>query len=113
MIAQAASHLQWSLWLSVLWASVILQALYAGMETGIYVMNKVRLELRAERGYGPARLLRRMLDRPDNLLAVLLIGTNLTSYAATFAVSAMFVLAECHRLLPHRQRQQEHVVRLL
>jgi len=93
VIAQAAPHLQWSLWLSVLWAGVILRALYAGLETGIYVMNKVRLELRAEHGYGPARLLRRMLDRPDNLLAVLLIGTNLTSYAATFAVSAMFVLA--------------------
>jgi hypothetical protein len=26
---------------------------------------------------------------------------------------ATFVLAECHRLLPHRQRQQERLVRLL
>lgn len=65
--------------------------LYCGLETGIYVLNKIRLDLRAESGDRRARFLRRMLAMPNRLLAVLLIGTNLSSYAVTFAVTAMFV----------------------
>ena len=39
-------------------AGVVLSALYSGMEMGIYVLNKIRLDLRAESGSRPARLLR-------------------------------------------------------
>jgi len=46
MIALAA----WTAWL--VWSAVVvvgesLGALYAGLETGVYVLNKIRLELRA------------------------------------------------------------------
>ena len=91
MIAQAWTT--WLGWSAVLAAAVAFCALYCGLETGIYVLNKIRLDLRAEAGSRRARFLRRMLARPNNLLAVLLIGTNLSSYAATFAITTMFVLA--------------------
>lgn len=93
MIAQLADAMGYTAWLAVLTGCVVLHGLYSGMETGIYALNKVRLDLRAEAGGRQARSLRRQLDRPNNLLAGLLIGTNITGYTATFALSAMFVLA--------------------
>jgi len=89
----AAAWTTWAFWWAVLAVATAFVALFCGLETGIYVLNKIRLDLRAEAGDRRARRLRRMLARPNNLLAVLLIGTNVSSYAATFAVTTMFVLA--------------------
>jgi len=85
----------WIAWLAVLVFGTALSAMYAAGETSIYVMNKIRLDLRAEAGSSGARLLRRMLSNANNLLAVLLIGNNIGNYAATFAISTMFVMAGC------------------
>ena len=79
-------------WLGVLAGGVIMTGLYCGLETGIYVINKFRLDLRAESQDRPARRLKGIVDNYGNLLAVLLIGTNVAAYAATFALSAMFDL---------------------
>jgi putative hemolysin len=92
MIAVAAAA-SWIAWGAVLAVCLALAGLLAGMETGIYVLNRIRLDLRSEAGGAAARTLRRMLDRPAHLLAVLLVGNNLAVYWATFAVSAMLVLA--------------------
>ena len=94
MIA-AIEHAQWLMWLAVLIASCGLSYVYNGLEMGIYVMNKIRLELRAETGSKSARLIRGAIADQANFLAVLMIGNNTVSYAATFAISAMFVLAGC------------------
>jgi CBS domain containing-hemolysin-like protein len=92
MIAMA-SITAWIGWLMVLAACVAMAGLLAGMETGIYVLNRIRLDLRCEAGGAAARKLRSMLDRPNHLLAVLLVGNNIAVYWATFAVSALLVLA--------------------
>ncbi len=94
MIASADIYITWAflLWGCLLAVGVGLSALYSGMETGIYQINKFRLELRCESGSRSARLLKRLLSNYNNLLAVLLIGTNIAAYAATFAISAMFML---------------------
>jgi CBS domain containing-hemolysin-like protein len=89
----AAAWTAYAGWLGVLVVATGFVALFCGLETGIYVLNKIRLDLRAEAGSRQARLLRRLLRTPNNLLAVLLIGTNLSSYAVAFAVTAMFGLA--------------------
>lgn len=83
----------WLAWSAVAAGGVGLGALYAGLETGIYVLNKIRLELRAEAGERPARSLLRHVNKTDSLLATLLVGTNVSGYVTTFAISAMFVLA--------------------
>jgi len=72
--------------------AVALCGLYCGMETGLYVLNRIRLDLRASAGSRPARRLAGLLRHGEMLLAVLLIGTNLTSYAATWAIATMFLL---------------------
>ena len=89
----AAHWAAWGAWSALAVAGLATGALYAGLETGIYVLNKVRLDLRAEAGSRPAKTLRRLLANTGSLLAVLLVGTNVSGYATTFAVSAMFVLA--------------------
>ena len=80
-------------WAIVFAAAVAMSALFAGMETGIYVLNKIRLDLRAETGDRRARLLRNIIANPNDMLAALLIGVNIAGYSATFAASAFFVLS--------------------
>jgi CBS domain containing-hemolysin-like protein len=63
-----------------------------GMETGAYVLNKLRLDLRAESGQASAKLLRRSLA-DQSLLIVLLASAMVCEYGLTFAVSTMFVMA--------------------
>ena len=92
MTAMGTEATMWALWPAVLVAAVAMESMFCGMETGIYVLNKIRLDLHAEDGRQGARLLQKHLANPGNLLVVLLIGTNVAAYAATFAVSAMFVL---------------------
>jgi CBS domain containing-hemolysin-like protein len=93
MIAGMSSAMEWVLWLALAAAGTALTALYDGAETGLYVLNKMRLDLRAESGSRPARLLRDMLGTSASVLAVLLIGTNIATYVTTFAVSVLFVHA--------------------
>lgn len=83
----------WIAWIAAMIFSTRLDGLFSALETGIYVMNKNRLDLHAEAGLPAAKFFQKMLASPDRLLAILLIGTNLTRYLATFAISAMFVLA--------------------
>jgi CBS domain containing-hemolysin-like protein len=80
------------IWAAVLAGNLLMSFFYSGMETGIYVINKIRVELRAESGSRSAYHLHRMLRKPNSLLVTLLIGNNIHNYLATFAVSAMFLL---------------------
>lgn len=87
------SAVEYTIWSVVLVLSAFLGAIYSGLETGVYRLNKIRLELQADGGRASAVSLQKLLRRFNHLLAVLLIGTNLSRYLATFAVSAMFVMA--------------------
>ncbi len=83
----------WMFWFAVIVVSIIIDSTFCGMETGIYVLNKIRLDLRAESGDRTARFLLKMLDNPNNLLSVLLLGTNMFRYIATFAITTLFFMA--------------------
>ncbi len=85
-------------WIGLSLVNVVMMGIYSGSELGLYVMNKVRLELRASRGEASAKRLHRRLQRPNHLLAVLLIGTNIHGYLATFAISTLLLrLGFAHR----------------
>ncbi|MFB3891723.1 MAG: CNNM domain-containing protein [Phycisphaerae bacterium] len=92
MIAMAATA-QWAIWTAVAAGGAVLSFIYSALETGIYVMNKIRLDLHAETGSKAARAVRAAVANQASFLSALLIGANLANYAATFSVSAMFVLA--------------------
>jgi len=89
----AVSTSTWvAMWISLLLA-ILLGALFAALETGVYMLNRMRLDLNAEAGDVRAGRLRKLLHNMNNVLAVLLIGSNASEYLATFAISAMFVMA--------------------
>ena len=64
-------------------------ALYSGLETGTYSLNRVRLQLLAHQGDGPARRLTRLLNNRTALLTTLLIGNNLTNYMGTAGLAVI------------------------
>lgn len=80
------------LWIIVAVLACILSGMSSGIETGIYVLNKIRLDLHASAGSKSAKRLSRLVAKPDNLLVVILIGTNIGAYIATFAISALYIL---------------------
>lgn len=82
------------LWAGVAMVGVGFSALFSGMETGVYGVNAVRLNVVARRvAPGPGRrraaLLLREIERPDRVLATLLIGNNLANYTGAIGVSAL------------------------
>ncbi len=68
-------------------AAVAATGLFAGLETGIYTLNRVRLAVRAARGEPAAVRLRREVEHPNRTLSVLLIAENAASYVASFCLA--------------------------
>jgi len=75
-------------WLSIsafscmLILSLILTAFYAGSETAVVSANKARIEILAEGGDKRAIIIKRLLDAPDKMLGMVLVGTNLMTTSA-------------------------------
>lgn len=69
---------------------VVLSAICSGVETGLYVVNRVRLAVRAGRGDASAVRLETEIERPERLLSTLLILNNAANYAGNLGV-AMFL----------------------
>lgn len=68
--------------------ALVLQALFAGYETGFVSANPIRVRHLAEEEDSPkAKCLLRHLERPDQMLTTLLIGTNLMVVICTLVVS--------------------------
>jgi CBS domain containing-hemolysin-like protein len=70
-------------------AGLTLSALFSGLETGMYTINRVRLAVRAGRRERRARRVRAMLDDPESMLATILVGNNVANYAGTLGVAAI------------------------
>jgi putative hemolysin len=70
---------------------VILAGLFAGAETGLYRLSRLRLRLGIERKRLPFVICGRCLHDSSGLLLSMLIGTNLAHYLATSIVTNMFL----------------------
>ena len=69
---------------------VVLSAVYSGSETGIYAVNRLRLDLRAQDVKDrPARVLAKLLNRHEALLCVLLVGNNIANEISTILAEHM------------------------
>lgn len=64
-------------------------ALFSGMETGSYRLNRVRLYVRSSQGSASAKTLERVINRPASLIGTLLIGNNLCNYAGTAGLGVL------------------------
>ena len=70
---------------------VILAGLFAGSETGMYQLSRLRLRMGIEKKRLPFIILGRCLSDSTGLLLSMLIGTNLSHYLATSIVTSMFL----------------------
>ncbi|HOD51761.1 MAG TPA: hemolysin family protein [Candidatus Hydrogenedentes bacterium] len=79
--------------LAVFLLAVLFQALFAGYETGFVSSNAIRIRyLAEEEGNVRARGLLRYIERPEQMLAMLLIGTNIATMAGTMAITQAFTV---------------------
>ena len=78
----------WTYWLMIV-LGLTGSALYSGLETGSYSLNRVRLQIFKQKGRHAAQVLGRLIESPATLLGVLLIGNNVTNYVGTAGVTLL------------------------
>ncbi|MCK5473548.1 MAG: DUF21 domain-containing protein, partial [Planctomycetes bacterium] len=82
---------------------VVLAAVFSGAETGMYQLSRLRLRIGVEKKHFLSVVLSKSLhDQPSMLLSMLL-GTNISHYAATSIITYMLL----------RHVQAEHTAELL
>src|SRR6267142_2727621 len=69
--------------------AMILSALFSGIETGLYTINRVRLTVRASHGDRRASRLQNYLANPNRMLSTLLLGNNLAHYGQSYCIAAI------------------------
>ncbi|MFN4262633.1 MAG: HlyC/CorC family transporter [Thioalkalivibrionaceae bacterium] len=61
----------------------VLSAFFSGSETALMALNRYRMRHRATRGHRGARLASNLLERPDRLIGLILLGNNLVNILIT------------------------------
>ncbi|MFI4862021.1 MAG: CNNM domain-containing protein [Phycisphaerales bacterium JB063] len=84
--ASGMSDLQLLMWCGLMLLGFAGSALFSGMETGCYRLNRVRLFVRAARRERSAVILDTLIHRPAALLGTLLVGNNMANYLGTAAL---------------------------
>jgi len=62
---------------------ILLSAFFSAAEIGLMTLNRYRLRSLADTGHRGARIARKLLERPDRLLGVILLGNNFANIAAS------------------------------
>ncbi|MEE9212896.1 MAG: CNNM domain-containing protein [Phycisphaeraceae bacterium] len=83
------SGLEAILWWMLLVVGLAGSALYSGLETGTYRLNRVRLHVFEQQRVTAAIRLARLVARPGTLLTTLLIGNNITNYLGTASLTVI------------------------
>jgi Mg2+/Co2+ transporter CorB len=66
---------------------LLLSAFFAGSETALVSLNRYQLRHKARQGHRGARLAERLLQRPDRLIGLILLGNNLVNFSAASLVA--------------------------
>ena len=82
----------WPLMVIVVLTGLCLSGFFSGAETGLYRINRLRLELGVQERKKRAINLARILEDEQGALSVALIGTNIANFVTTSAVA--YVIAE-------------------
>jgi CBS domain containing-hemolysin-like protein len=81
-------------WVMVLFVAggvlgLIFSALFSGIETGLYTINRVRLSVRAGHGDLRGKYLLALIQNPVRMLATLLVANNIANYAASYCMAGI------------------------
>ena len=73
--------------LGLLFLLLILSACFSGSETALMSLNRYQLRHKARQGHRGARLAERLLQRPDRVIGLILLGNNLVNFSAASLVA--------------------------
>ncbi|RUT66456.1 magnesium/cobalt efflux protein [Morganella morganii] len=76
-------HVSTSTLIIILILLVIISAYFSASETGMMTINRYRLRHQAKQGNRSARRVERLLEKPERLLSLILIGNNLVNIVAS------------------------------
>lgn len=68
---------------------LLLSAFFSGSETALMSLNRYRLRHKAREGHRGAKLAEQLLQRPDRLLGLILLGNNLANFSAAALVAVI------------------------
>jgi Mg2+/Co2+ transporter CorB len=85
------NHLTIGLEISALVLLLLLSAFFAASETGLMTLNRYRLKTRVQNGERGAKLAQKLLDRPDRLIGLLLLGKNFSDNCATVVATLLAI----------------------
>jgi Mg2+/Co2+ transporter CorB len=66
---------------------LLLSAFFSGSETALVSLNRYQLRHKARQGHRGARLADKLLQRPDRLIGLILLGNNLVNFSAASLVA--------------------------
>jgi len=66
---------------------LVLSAFFSGSETALMSLNRYQLRHKAREGHRGAKLAERLLERPDRLIGLILLGNNLVNFSAASLVA--------------------------
>ena len=68
-------------------ALLLLSAFFSGSETALMSLNRYQLRHKAREGHRGARFAEHLLERPDRLIGLILLGNNLVNFSAASLVA--------------------------
>ena len=71
----------------VLFLLLVLSAFFSGSETALMSLNRYKLRHKAREGHRGARMAEKLLERPDRLIGLILLGNNLVNFSAASLVA--------------------------
>jgi CBS domain containing-hemolysin-like protein len=71
---------------------LLLSAFFSGSEIALFSVNKVRIRKLAEEGLAKAEILNRILERPNRLLATILVGNNLANVGIASIITSIAII---------------------
>ena len=81
------SHISTGTLFIILIVLVMLSGFFSGSETALMTLNRYRMKNLARKGHRGAKLARRLLQRPDRLLGLILLGNNFVNILASAIAS--------------------------
>jgi len=77
--------------ISLLVALLLLSAFFSGSETALMSLNRYKLRHKARSGHRGARIAEKLLQRPDRLIGLILLGNNAVNISASALVGVVSV----------------------
>ena len=70
---------------------IVLSAFFSSSETGLVALNRYRMRHQAKGGHRGAGLAQRLLDRPERMFGLILLGNNLVNILAASISTVLFL----------------------